>query len=403
VLPEVISGVLLGVLLGTVSGLVPGIHANTMAGILLGLQAVLLSVLGSVAVAVAMFSALVTHTFLDIVPSTFLGLPDADCALSVLPAHALCLEGRGEEAVRISALGSACAVFASLPLFALFMLTLPALQPCIDWGIGIILIGVAGLLIVYSDSPGWSLAIFLASGLLGLFTFRYDYLAWHPVDGGTLLMPLLAGLFGLSVLLSSSHGVMPEQQPSGIRMGGRAIARTATVGTVAGAAVGWLPGLSNATANALLSLGINYNSEREEYIAATSAANTANAFLALAALFALSRMRNGVMVALGSLDLPPVAVLLAGGVGAAAAAYLLTVVLAGQARRFSGISIRVLSLGVAFLVVVLTAALCGPFGLLILALATIVGSVPPRVNVRRVACMGAVMLPVILFSLELAA
>jgi putative membrane protein len=398
VLLEVVAGIIIGVLLGTVSGLVPGIHANTMAGFLLGLQAVLLGVLDPVTLAVAMFAALVTHTFLDILPSTFLGVPDADCALSVLPAHALCLEGRGEEAVRISALGSAWAVIAAMPLFALFFLLLPSVQPYIDWGIGIILIAVAGLLIVYSDSPEWSCAIFLVSGLLGLFTFRYEYLAWQTAGGSSLLMPLLSGLFGLSVLLTASHGSMPVQNSAGVRVRGRDIVRQSVAGTVAGAVVGWLPGLSNATANALLSLGINYHSDREGYIAATSAANTANAFLALAALFALSRMRNGVMVALGSRELPPVHLLLLGGVGAAVAAYLLTVALAGQAHRFNGISVRHLSYAVSLLVVLLSFLLCGPFGIFVLVLATAVGLVPQLVNVRRVACMGAVMLPVICFS-----
>jgi len=40
-------------------------------------------------------------------PSIFLGAPEADTALAVLPGHALLMEGRGEEAVRLSAIGSA--------------------------------------------------------------------------------------------------------------------------------------------------------------------------------------------------------------------------------------------------------------------------------------------------------
>jgi putative membrane protein len=104
---EILLGTLIGVILGTISGIIPGVHANTLAGVLLSLQAVLLSVLGPVALAGALFAALITHTFVDAVPSTFLGIPEADTSLAVLPAHALCLEGNGEEAVRIAALGSA--------------------------------------------------------------------------------------------------------------------------------------------------------------------------------------------------------------------------------------------------------------------------------------------------------
>jgi len=93
---EFLAGVAFGIILGMVSGLVPGLHANTMAGILLGMQALLLPYFGPLALAAVMFSALITHTFLDSIPSTFLGIPDADTALSVLPAHALCLDGKGE-------------------------------------------------------------------------------------------------------------------------------------------------------------------------------------------------------------------------------------------------------------------------------------------------------------------
>ncbi|NLB01356.1 MAG: hypothetical protein GX837_10475, partial [Methanomicrobiales archaeon] len=42
--------------------------------------------------------------------------------------------------------------------------------------------------------------------------------------------------------------------------------------------------------------------------------------------------------------------------------------------------------------------LCGPFGGLVLVLATAVGYVPSLVNIRRVYCMGAIMVPVMAYS-----
>ncbi len=394
-------GLLTGIALGTVSGLVPGVHANTVASLLLGVQGALIAFFGPHTVAISMFAALITHTFIDIIPSTFLGIPDADTAISVLPAHALCIEGHGQEAVRISALGSAGAVAASMPVFAIFFCLLPEVQPYIDWWIGIILLFVAGLLIVYSDSPGWSLAVFSVSGLLGAFTFHFSYLAWHLCGSSSLLMPLLSGLFGISVLLTSSHGRMPRQEFDGIGMDGRALAKHTGLGTLAGAVVGWLPGLSNATANAVLSLGVDYGSERRGYIAATSAANTANAFLGLAALFALGRTRNGVMVALASQDLPPLTLLLCTGAAAALIAYLLTVLLSGASHHLEGFDMRRMNRCVIAFIVLLSFVLTGPFGLFILVLATLTGLVPTIVNIRRVACMGAVMLPIMLYSFGL--
>ena len=180
---EIVIGTLLGVLLGAACGLIPGVHVNTLAGVLLGAQVVLLDVLGPLALAGTLFAALITHTFVESIPATFLGIPDADTSLSVLPAHALCLEGNGEEAVRIAALGSACAIIIAVPVSVLCFLFLPALQPFFDWGIGILIVAVIGYMIVMSESPGWALAIFAVSGLLGAFTLRYAFLAGIRLAG----------------------------------------------------------------------------------------------------------------------------------------------------------------------------------------------------------------------------
>ena len=66
----IIAGTLAGVGLGIISGLFPGIHSNTLAAMLLGLQAFLIPVGGAEALAATMFAALITHTFLDSIPST---------------------------------------------------------------------------------------------------------------------------------------------------------------------------------------------------------------------------------------------------------------------------------------------------------------------------------------------
>ena len=83
---EILLGTLIGVILGTISGIIPGVHANTLAGVLLSLQVALLSFFGPLVLAGAMFAALITHTFVDAIPSTFLGIPDADTSLAGTPS-----------------------------------------------------------------------------------------------------------------------------------------------------------------------------------------------------------------------------------------------------------------------------------------------------------------------------
>jgi putative membrane protein len=396
---EILLGVCIGVLLGTISGIIPGVHANTLAGVLLGLQVVLLSVLGPLALAGAMFAALITHTFVDAIPSTFLGVPDADTSLAMLPAHALCLEGKGEEAVRIAALGSAAAMILAVPLSVLCFIPLPAFQPYFDWWIGILLIAAVGYMIVTSEAPGWALAVFGISGLLGLFALKYTYLGWHGIGGGSaILMPLLSGLFGISVLRTASRGKVPDQHFSGIALDDRKVLRCSVLGTAAGISVGWLPGLSTASANGVLASLIGYEKDRRGYILATNAANTANAFIGLAALFALSRMRNGVMAALAELPPQSMSALMVVGVLAACAAYMITISLSQYAHVLNGIDSSLLNRGVIAFTVILCIILTGPFGIFILVLATATGLVPHFINLPRVYCMGCIMIPVIFYS-----
>ncbi|MDD1670499.1 MAG: tripartite tricarboxylate transporter permease [Methanomicrobiales archaeon] len=399
----ILLGCAMGICLGALSGLIPGIHSNTLASLFLSAQGLLLALLGAEGLAAALFSALITHTFIDSIPSTFLGIPDPDNAFSVLPAHALCLEGLGEEAVRVAALGSALAVVVGIPLSILCFLLIPALQPYLDWGIGIILVGIAGLLIVTAESPAWAFSLFLVSGALGLFSFRYSFIAWHPFGATAILLPLLSGLFGFSTLLLASASPFPAQRFTGLRIGGKALASRVLLGAAAGSITGWLPGLSSATANALVSSGGGYDREPREYLVSASAANTVNAFVGLAVLYALARTRNGVMVALAAQELPSMGVLLIAGCIAGCAAYLLTIRLSRSAGLLRGIGTRRLNLAVMGFVTLLTILFTGPFGLIILCLATAVGVVPPLVNVPRLFLMGAIMLPVICFSLGILA
>jgi putative membrane protein len=396
---SLLAGTVLGVAIGTVSGLVPGVHANTMASVLLGAEAILASVFGPEALGAALFAALVTHTFLDIIPSTFLGIPDADTALAVLPAHALCQEGKGEEAVRISALGSAMAVVVCLPLTLAFLLLLPPLQPFLDVWIGVVILAVAGFLVVEAESPPLALAVFAASGILGLFTLAHGYLAWHGLGPSAVLMPLLSGLFGIPTLLFAGSGGIPPQRFTGLAIGKKDIAFQSLLGSAAGAVVGWLPGLSTATANAVLASAVRYEEDRRGYLLAVSASNTANAILGLAALYALSRTRNGVMAALALTELPPFTSLLLAGCLAACAAYLITIRLGASASRLSVLRSPHLQAGVITFITLLSFLICGPFGLLVLVLATALGVVPHLLNVPRLFCMGAVMVPVMLLSL----
>ncbi len=402
----VAAGLLAGIVLGTISGLVPGIHSNTLAGIAAALSVPLILVFGIDGVCAMIVSMMIVHTFVDAVPSTFLGVPDPDTVLSVLPAHKLCLQGSGQGAVRVSALGSLWGFILCLPLFALFVLFLPMVQGYVDWGIGLVILLAAGLLIVFSKAPAWSFAVFMVSGILGIYAMRFSYFSVGVFGIGESLLPLLTGLFGIPVLLTSMKSITKPaaQSFSGLLISPKQILKNGMKGAAAGAIVGWLPGFSSGTANALLALGRSSDLEKtdpREYLVSTSAANTANAVLGLAALYAIGRMRSGAMVTLASFELPSMFLLILVAGIAALAGYFLTVGISVFCRRFMCLNQGVLARIVLIFLVGMTVVFCGPFGILILVLATLVGLIPGMIGIPRIFCMGAIMLPVMLFMFDI--
>lgn len=224
----VLAGITGGVICGAISGLTPGIHANMIAALFLGFSPIILPWLGPEGMAAILITTLITHSFLEIIPATFLGVPDSGTSLSVLPAHSLTLDGKGEEAVRISALGSLWGVIFAIPLAMGALWFIPLLEGPVDLLTGSLLILIMGIVIVRSEAAGWLFPLCIVSGLLGLFAFRFEYLSWNTLGAGSVLMPLLTGLFGMPFLLTASEGSIPRQHFSGIAVSTHSVVRGAS-------------------------------------------------------------------------------------------------------------------------------------------------------------------------------
>ena len=208
---------------------------------------------------------------------------------------------------------------------------IPILQSPVDLLTGSLLVLIMGMVIVRSEAAGWLFALCIVSGLLGLFSFRFEYLSWNTLGAGSILMPLLTGLFGLPILLTASGGSIPRQHFSGISVSTLSMVRSALPGTLAGLVVGWLPGLSTASANVLVSGVIPYDTKRRNYLAALGASTLSNCIIGIAVFIAIGRMRNGVMTAFSGFETPPVLLLFT--IAAFAALFLPSACLRTKARR----------------------------------------------------------------------
>jgi len=387
-----------GVALGTASGLVPGLHANNFALLLAATAASIPA--DPLFVGVAMLTAGVVHTFLDIVPMLSLGVPDAAMAISALPGHRLVLEGRGREALRLSAVGSGLAVAVALPLAVPITWAMTHAYPFIRAHLWVVLGAVVCLLVVTESSTeavvGGVLSFVLAAAL-GWVTL--DVTPEAPLGAGSMLTPLLTGLFGAPILLDAmGGGGVPPQADAKLTMGRRDLGLTAGAGSVAGAIVGYLPGISAAIASVMALPAVPNRDPDRGFIVATSGANTANTVFALFALIALGTPRTGVMVAVEETGVPlDVPVLVAAVVVGAACGTLLVVAVGDRYLLTVGrMDYTTVSLVVLTFLGLLSFTFTGLFGVLVFGVSTIVGLVPPRFGARRVHLMGVLIGPLMI-------
>ena len=395
---QVVGWVVGGALLGSISGLIPGLHANNFALLLAGIAP---AVPGPpLFVGLAMLSAGVVHTFLNAVPAMALGVPDAEMAITALPGHRMVLEGRGYEAIRLSALGSILAVLAAVPLAIPITWAVTAMYPTIRSNLSLVLLVVVlGLLVsefTWRARFGGALSFVLAT-LLGAVAL--DVEPDSPLEAGGMLAPIFAGLFGAPVLIDAIRGGgVPPQGDDAIRIPRRLVGATAIAGAIAGAIVGYIPGISAAIAAVAVLLLIPGGGGDRGYIVATSGVDTANTIFALFALVAIGQPRTGVMVAFENANAPLDLPVLVGGVVLAGLLGFVLVIVVGDAylRLVGRLTYWKISAVVLSLLFVLSYLFTGPVGIGVFVVASAIGLVPVRFRARRVHLMGVLIGPLML-------
>ena len=406
----------LGIALGILSGLTPGLHLNNFAAMLLAVSPQLMSHgLTSFQMACIILAASISQTFFDAIPAVFLGAPDSETALTVLPGQRLMLEGRAIEAVRLSALGSGGSVLFAILLIVPLSWIVSCYYDYLTKYVGILLLAIALMMIRSESGPliegqgswvhykykGLAGLLFITSGLLGTFAFDHEKLALSPLGlEPQVLLPLLSGIFGASSLLLSlsTETKIPEQKESEIKLSASALAKAIFSGSLGGSVVAWIPGVSPSVAAITARLGAP--SSPEEFLVSIAGVNTANALFSLVALYVIDRPRSGAAAAiqeLMDLDQGILVQMIIIALIVAAASYLSCICAARLAgRAISRLNYRLLCLGVLVFLAAMTYAFTGVFGLFIFFLSTVVGLIAPVAGIHRTHAMGVLMLPLIL-------
>lgn len=276
---------------------------------------------------------------------------------------------------------------------------------------------------------GKALLVTLLSGGLGWVVLTHPIVLVVPAFSGAtpdqstaLLFPLFTGLFALpSLALSRLRTPSIPQQSSGGDFGEgtdrRQRLRGVLSGSLAGALVGWFPGLSGAVATTVADLLGRGERSRQpdassrEALIAIGGANASTALFTLVALFTILRARSGAAAAIDALSSRAVAEWEPFGTFPWALALLLVASVVATALGLFYVSIfgrlfvrllsrmpyrKVIDSTIVFLIALIF-ILSGPMGLCVAGLAAATGALPPLLGVRRVHLMGALIIPVILF------
>ena len=339
----------------------------------------------------------ITHTFLDAIPSIFLGAPDADQALNVLPGHKLLLEGKGFEAVKLTVVGSLlCLLLAAVMIPPMLMIS-KTIYPFLKGYIGYLLIVIVVFMVMKDKNRFMNLIVFLTSGVLGLIVLNMPTLK-DP------LVPLLSGLFGTSMLVVSltQKVKIPEQTFSEtIRVKKGHIAQAVGAGTLAGALTGFLPGLGPAQ-GAVLASQITRNIGDYGFMILVGGINTVNFVFSLVTLYTIEKARNGAVIVVSKLltdySLTILLVFVCAALIAGAAATFLTLKLSKVfAKLVSKVKYGLVVCCVISLIVGLVFYFSGLLGILVLIVSTAIGIIPGLTGTARNHQMGCLILPVILF------
>ncbi len=389
---------LYGFLIGIIAGLIPGVHPNTFASLMLSASVIFLPYFESHEIALIIFISSVVYSVVNIIPAVFIGVPDEDTAIAVFPAHRLVLDGQGMKAISVSAVSSFLSAIFSLPVFYIILLSGSIIKE-LDPLVPLVLSGVAIYLILLEDDPiggsmskwrkrGYGATVFILSGVLGLISMR-----WFSGSEVSILFPLLSGLFGFPTLIA---GMTSERIPDQSKEMDVPEINSVLKGVGSGLFVSLFPGISSGVATAL---SVGKGDDEKRYISSVSSANTANTMLNFAILISAGKIRSGVAQAFSVFASPERFLYLPiTGVASAFAALAFTLLFSFPVSRIFQ-RLNPASISKAVLVFLIASILItGGFdGIGVFGVAGIIGMMTLYLRVRRIHCMGSIILPAILY------
>ncbi|MFA5258936.1 MAG: tripartite tricarboxylate transporter permease [Candidatus Pacearchaeota archaeon] len=399
---EILLAFIAGTLMGVFTGLIPGIHINLVAFFLLTISAILLPFFPPISLVIFIVSLSITHIFIDFIPTIFLGAPNEDTSLSILPGHEMLIAGQGYEAVMLSVFGALIGVILLIPLIPLFIIFLPAIYPYIQRIIPLILIMIILIMILFEKNKILTLFIVLLSGFLG-----YSSLNLNLKDP---LLPLLTGLFGSSSLVTSitQKTTISKQEIISIKniLGKNKISsfiKCIFASLIASPLCSFLPALGSSQASAVGSYVIG-KLNKKEFLILVGIVSTLVMSLSFVTLYLINKSRTGSAVAVSKLipllsqsDLALITLII---IISAVFSFVISILIAKYfSKIITKISYSKLSLFILTFLTLIVIIFSGIIGLIIYVTSTALGILCILLGVKRTSLMGCLLIPTILIYL----
>lgn len=390
---------ILGIFLGLITGLIPGLHINLIASSLIIFSTSLLPYFSAFPLTIFIVSLTISNVFFAFFPSIFLGCPDEENFLSILPGHELLLKGRGHEASLILLIGGMIGIFLFLLVSPALIFLIPKIYYYLKYVILFMLL-FTSFYLIYRDKENRTLSfvIFFLSGLLGLSTILL------PIKQS--LLPLLTGLFGASSLISSiiKKEKVPKQKTSSLReIKLQGIFSSSVSSILVAPLCSFLPALGTGQA-AIIASDITGETDRKKFLILIGILNTMLASLAFLTLYTIGKTRTGSAVALHNIlpnfSLSSLIIILSTILISGITSFLLAILISKFfSNNISKVNYRILSIIILAFLSILVFYFSGWLGFLLFIVASFLGLFTILSNIRRTHLMGSLMLPSIIYYL----
>lgn len=411
-----------GTLVAALLAVVPALHVYNIAGFLILATVTYGEIVPPETLAFFFLGMVTGYAILNSIASIFLSVPDDSTVFIVLPGQKYLLQRRGYEAIVLSGLGGLGGILVLVLLTPLTSNLLPTvravLQPHIAWILWTI---IAFMLI--SEWPkgsdrapagirrwweGWKsltagLATFLLSGLLG---FVLMYRSPIPVTVGyQSLLPAFIGLFAVPWVIQNIVArtkIPPQHFCQSVDAGPGVLLRGTLAGSLGGLFAAMFPLVTGGIGGLLAG---HATAQRDERVFVISQGASKVVYYVGGFLFffapGLQRVKGGMAAMLSTLwggTTPRLYLLAVGAVALTGVlAFFLSLALTRLVVRIlARIDYRWISLGTLFILLTIVIGMTGWGGLLVCAVATGIGFIPPLWGSRRMNCMGVLLLPVAL-------